>query len=316
MPFFRSHAGNLLSPWGGKSLFADKDGDGYPDHVGTTIVVSPDLKDSHVWAGVLNLVARIAFEVIAFQPPLVTARRSPSPSKSSFLIFPPGQTLPSGREKLFPAELWRPDRATAYLSGSSGKAMMALLNALATSGMKDHPPPSDDWCFLRITSSPLKIEVLDGKERLLGTFALPEISVGKTKGKQGSPALDLLNLVSSAGLYQSPQNNPRIRRLDAALSIGGFSLSTELGLSLCDFMARMVLEATEITLPMAFAGEAEGPGVIFRIRESSKKPVEIRLLAKKKGVATTYPGRGETQASGKCSEAMGPMGFLGRRSRL
>jgi hypothetical protein len=248
-----------------------------------TIVVSPDLKDSHVWAGVLNLVARIAFEVIAFQPPLVTARQSPSPSKPSFLIFPPGQTPPSGREKLFPAELWRPDRATAYLSGSSGKAMMALLNALATSGMRDHPPPSDDWNFMRITSFPLKIEVLDGKERLLGTFALPEISVGKTKGKQSPPAPDLLNLVSSAGLYQSPQNNPRIRRLNAALSISGLSLSTELGQSLCDFVARMVLEATEITLPMAFAGESEGPGVIFRIRESNRKPVEIIVLAKKRG---------------------------------
>ena len=283
MPLSKSLPHDLLAFWKGQFLFADKDGDGYSDHVGMTIVVSPDLKDSHVWAGVLNLVARIAFEVIAFQPPLVTACHSPSPSKSNFLIFPPGQTPPSGREKFFPAELWRPDRATAYLSGSSGKAMMAILNALATSGMRDHPPPSEDWSFMRITSSPLKIEVLDGKERLLGTFALPEISVGKTKGKQGPPALDLLNLVSSAGLYQSPQNNPRIRRLDAALSIGGFSLSTELGLSLCDFMARMVLEATEITLPMAFPGKAEGPGVIFRIRESNKKPFEIRLLAKKRG---------------------------------
>ncbi len=283
MPLLKSLPHDLLAFWKGKCLFADKDGDGYPDHVGMTIVVSPDLKDSHVWAGVLNLVARIAFEVIAFQPPLVTARQSPSPSKPSFLIFPPGQTPPSGREKLFPAELWRPDRATAYLSGSSGKAMMALLNALATSGMRDHPPPSDDWNFMRITSFPLKIEVLDGKERLLGTFALPEISVGKTKGKQSPPAPDLLNLVSSAGLYQSPQNNPRIRRLNAALSISGLSLSTELGQSLCDFVARMVLEATEITLPMAFAGESEGPGVIFRIWESNRKPVEIRVLAKKRG---------------------------------
>jgi len=57
MPFFKSHPDNLLSLWGGECLFADKDGDGYPDHVGTTIVVSPDVKDSHVWAGVLNLVA-------------------------------------------------------------------------------------------------------------------------------------------------------------------------------------------------------------------------------------------------------------------
>jgi hypothetical protein len=35
---------------------------------------------------------------------------------------------------------------------------------------------------------------------------------------------------------------------------------------------------------MAFAGQAEGSGVIFRIRESSEKPVEIRLPRKKKSL--------------------------------
>ena len=96
--------------------------------------------------------------------------------------------------------------------------MMALLNALATSGMRANWTPSEDWRFLRIPSfSPLKIEVLDENEGLLGTFALREKSVSKTKKKQDCPALDLLNLASSGGLYHSLKGNPRIRRLDAAL---------------------------------------------------------------------------------------------------
>ncbi len=263
---------------------ADNDGDGYPDHVGMTILVSPDLNDSHVWAGVLNLVARIAFEVIAFQPPLVRLGRRSSSSRAYLLILPPGEMPGSRKGKLFPAELWRPDRMNAYLSGSSRKAMMALLNALATSGTREHPSSPGNWSYLRIPSfSPLKVESLDDKERVLGTFTLLAKSVGKKKKKQDHPALDLLNLVSSGGLYHSPKGNLRIRSLDAALCIRGHSLSTEVGLNLCDLVARMVLEATDITLPMVFAGETEGPGVIFRIRESSKKPVEIRLLSERRG---------------------------------
>ena len=311
MPLLKCLPHDLLAFWKGKSLFADKDGDGYPDHVDMTIVVSPNLKDPHVWAGVLNLVARISFEVIAFQPPLVIARNFPSPSKKSFLVLPPGQTPPSGRERLFPAELWRPDRTTAYLSGSSGKAMMAFLNALATSRTRANSTPSEDWSFLRIPSfSSLKIEVLDENEGLLGTFALPEKSVGKKKKKQDHPALDLVNLVRSGGLYHSPKGNLRIRSLDAALCIGEFSLSTEVGLSLCDFVARMVLEATDVTLPMVFAGEAEGPGVIFRIRESSKKPLEIRLLAKKTGLPQRIQVQGKPKALASALRQWAQWAFL------
>jgi hypothetical protein len=61
---------NTFALWRGESPFTDQDGGGYPDHVELGIVVSPDLDDPFVWSGVLNLVARIAFEVIAFQPPM------------------------------------------------------------------------------------------------------------------------------------------------------------------------------------------------------------------------------------------------------
>ncbi|HYQ60351.1 MAG TPA: hypothetical protein VEP29_04835, partial [Desulfatiglandales bacterium] len=253
MPLFKSLPHDLFFLGKGEPFFADKDGDGYPDHVGLSIVVSPDLKDPHVWAGVLNLVARIAFEVIAFRPPLVIARRSVVSAEPCLMILPPGRLTLSSRQALSPAELRRFDGTTAYLSGSSGKSMMTLLNTLATSGMGANSIPSEDWRFLR-------------------------------KRSRVPTAPDLLNLADSAGLYHSDDGNPRIRRLDAALQIDGRTLTTELGLSLCDFVARMVLAATEITLPLAFAGEAKGYGVIFRVRESSKEPAEIRLLGKKRGL--------------------------------
>jgi len=137
------------------------------------------------------------------------------------MILPPGQP-PSGRQTLSPAELWQPDGTTACLSGSSGEAMMALLNALATRGNRPKSILSREWSFL------------------------------KRKSRTTS-APDLLNLAGLAGLYVSEKKDPRMRRLDAAFHIGGPGLSTELGLSLCDFVARMVLEATDITLPFTFA---------------------------------------------------------------
>jgi Zinc carboxypeptidase len=311
MTFSKRLSRGFLASWKGKPLFTDKDGDGYPDHVDMPLVVSRDLKDPYVWAGVLNLVARIASEVIALQPPLVVARRALASSRPGFMILPPGRTLRSGRRTLFPAELWRPDGTTAYLSGSSGKAMMALLNALATSVGRANSILSEDWGFLRITAfSPLKIEVLDDKERFLGTCALPKETVGRKKINRAHPAPDLLNLAGPAGLYLTQAHNPRMRMLDAALHLGGHTLSAEVGLSLCDLVTRMVLEATQITLPMAFARKAEGPGVILKIRESTEKPVEIRLLRETRGLPQRIHAEGQPKAMARALRQWAQWAFL------
>ena len=75
-------------------------------------------------------------------------------------------------------------------------------------------------------------------------------------------------------------------------------------------MARMVLEATDVTLPMVFAGKAEGPGVIFRIRESSKKPVEIRLLTKKTGLPQRIQIQGKPKALASALRQWAQWAFL------
>ncbi len=240
MPILRSLPDPLSAFWQGRFPFADRDGDGYPDHVGFSLVVSPDLRDPRVWAGILNLVARIAFEVMAFQPPLVLAGRSLPSNKPGVMILPPD------RQVLSPVELRRPDRVTAYLSGSSGTSMMAFLNGLATSGVRAKSMPSQSRNFLR-----------------------------KKPGVPSAP--DLLNLAGPAGLYHRDESHPRTCRLDASLHLCGRTLSPEVGLSLCDFIARMVLGATEVTLPLAFAGKPEGSETAFCVRETKSKPVDIRL---------------------------------------
>jgi hypothetical protein len=311
MTFSKRLSHDLLGLWKGKTFFADRDGDGYPDHVDMTIVVSPDLKNPHVWAGVLNLVARIAFEVIALQPPLVIARRSLTSLRPGFMILPPGRMPLSGRGPLFAAELWRPDRDTSYLSGSSGEAMMALLNALAAGGQRANPNHCEDWVSLRIRrASRFTIEALDAKERLLGTYALKKKTFGQNKTHKDHPPPDLLNLAGPGGLYQSQAHNPRTRRLDAALQIVGSTLSAEVGLSLCDLVTRMVLEATDITLPMAFVGTPEGPGVIFKIRGSSKQPPTIRLLRKTRGLPQGIQIEGHPKATASALRQWAQWAFM------
>jgi len=194
------------------------------------------------------------------------------------MILPPGQP-PSRRQTLSPAELWRPDGTTTYLSGSSGETMMDLLNALATKGTRPKSILSQKWSFLRRKS-------------------------------RTASAPDLLNLAGPAGLYVSGKKDPRMRRLDAAFQIRGPGLSTEVGLSLCDFMARMVLEATDITLPLAFAGEPEGPGVVFSIRESLENPVEIRLLAEKRGLSQRIRIEGKPKVLARALRQWGQWAFL------
>ena len=277
MPLLQSDPQDAFTFWKGRTLFADKDGDGYPDHMDLAIVVSSDLTDPHVWVGVLNLVARIAFEVIAFRPPLVIARRSVASAEPCLVILPPGRRPPSSRQALSPAGLWRPNRTTAYVSGSSGEAMMALLNTLATSGTGANSFPSEVRRFRR-------------------------------KKTAGPSAPDLLNLAGPAGLYHS--DDPRIRRLDAVLQIDGKSLSTEVALSLCDFVARMVLEATDITLPMAFSGEAEGSRMVFRVRESNNKPAEIRLIGEKRRLPPRIGLEGDPRDLAKALRQWAPWAFL------
>lgn len=264
MAFLKSRTDLVLPFWRGRSPFADTDGDGYPDHVDLAVVVSPDLKDPCVWAGVLNLVARIAFEVIAFQPPLVIARSSVPRDKPSLSILPPGRPTPSGRQPLLPAECWKSDDGTRYVLGTSGTAMMALLNTLAAKGIGAKP----------VLSEPRRC----ARE--------------KTKGLA---PLDLLDLANSACLYRRDESNLKLRRLHAALQIDGQTLSSQVGLSLCTFVSRMVLEATDLTLPMAFAGKVEGSRVVFRVRESANARVEIRRLGRRRGSAPCIQMQGNPE---------------------
>jgi hypothetical protein len=236
---------NLGSLFEGFPLLDDTDGDGYPDRVALKILVHPDMEDPFVWAGLLNLTARLAFEVIALRLPLLQRGIRPALQGNELIVYPPGRAAPGIKHKTLPPACSRRVSRTVYLCGASGKAMMGCLNGLAGIHGSANPRRSGSMPFDRAT----------------GTTDI---------------ALNLLNL---ACLYDIPALRPRARELKAILSIPRHKLSSLVGTALSDLVARMALEATELTLPLVFVGAPKKTGIVLRVQEEETERNDIRVLA-------------------------------------
>lgn len=231
----------------GATLFKDEDGDGYPDCISLRILVHPDLEDPLVWGGLLNLTARLAFEVLALRSPLLHKGIRITGEGPHLAVYPPGLKPKRVPIVHLPAVSWHRASDVVHLFGTSGEAMGDRLNTLALG---------------RST-----------RGRLPGATGIRNTSTGK-----GSPAFDLLDL---AGLYDASPTEPRARRLNAFFSLPEKKLSSRLGFALSGLVARLALEATELTLPLAAVGEPSGGGVVFRIREEKTGNHELRALSGK-----------------------------------
>ena len=68
-----------------------------------------------------------------------------------------------------------------------------------------------------------------------------------------------------------PADEPRGRCLNLKLLIDPLRLSAPLGMALSELVAAAVLEATDMTLPLVFAGEAPQTGLVLKISEQKPK---------------------------------------------
>ena len=284
----------------GDSIFTDTNGDGYPDSLDFGMVVPPTLADSHVWAGVLNVTARLSFEVTHLTLPFVHAGIAPSVSERNLVILRPGEGTSYCKEKLGWAEMWRMDPNVVYLAGSSGKGVMTLLNALAMGVNAGDSALPSEWKSLKINSAqPRRVEFFDREGRLLAghDLALDE-SQSRNKlnafpMKKFYPRPNLLSLAGEDGLYETSDGEPRARKLMAGFALDPGKLSPRLGLALAEVIARLVLEATEIRLPMVTVGEEFAQDVIFQVQEDTREKNEIRVLDSKGRRPSTILAHGE-----------------------
>ena len=269
----------------GGPVFTDTNGDGYPDSVNFGMVVSPTLSDPFVWTGVLNLTARLSTEVTHLTLPCVHAGIAPSISERSLVILRPGKATAYCKEKLAWAELWRMDPGVVYLVGSSGKGMMTLLNALSMGISSGDFSLSLGWKSLKINNDPpCRAEFYDQKGQLLAGHDLGlEVIQSQNKRnpfhqKKSYQRPDLLSLAGENGLYETPNGEPRARKLITGFALDRVRLSPQLGLALAEVIARIVLEATEIKLPMVTIDRELPHEIIFQIHENKNEKNEIRLL--------------------------------------
>lgn len=259
------HLDNLFQ---GAPLIQDTDGDGYPDCIALRILVHPEMVDPWVWCGLLNLTARLAFEVVALRLPLLQKGIRSTGNGPHLIVYPPGLQPRGLRSRTPPPACWHRESNALHLSGTSGPAMMDRLNALALG-------------------------------RRAKDLAPKATGIRNTAPGKRDPAFDLLDL---AGLYDASPTEPKKRRLNALFSLPTEKLGFPMGFALSGLVARLALEATELTLPIAGVGEPRGRGIIFRIQEENTGMNEIRILPAKRSNRRIFLLRGSAIPLAKAVE--------------
>lgn len=253
-------------------LFVDRDGDGYPDDLNLQLQVDPGLADPCVWIGIVNLAARLAFQVVALARPVVTGTGSRSWSGPIFTILKPGKALPGqSGETDAQAHLQRESDRQAWLGGSSGFLMMRELNRLATGEISDRPWQGAVAVMKRV----LKREHGAGARPAPAAETVPD-----------TVPLDLLRLGGAGGFYQAAADQPGSRSLRLVLQLGPEPLSFQVGRALANGIAWLALDATEIVLPLARVAEDErvnSAKVILQVRESGGRQSRLELLPEEPG---------------------------------
>lgn len=301
------HSLSLEQLFRGTSLFVDKDGDGYPDALNLKIIIPPSLKDPYVWVGLLNLTARLAFEVVAFDSPILQKGRTPQPGTQNLILDSPGGKGRFLAGDQAPAELYRAAQKTLYLRGSSAHDMMTLLNTLALGSPRTGRPLPPGWKRIAITAQPSKrVAIFDARGHCLAAHSLPQDplkrpveSRDQKSGQRRRHSLNLLSLVDDGGLFEKVPNNPRAITPRVYVQIENKELTPEIGLALSQIVSSIALYVTQIGLPLVYMGDPPRGDVIVKISEEDRERPEIRFLRPKKAGARTILLRGSSPSLAK-----------------
>lgn len=236
-------------------LFANIRKSGGFDGIDLGLVVSRNLKSPGVWSGILNLCARLCFETLSFDAPLIFQKGQTLEKKAHLFVDLHG---PGNGERV---SIEKTDTNQVCIRSASTQALGMVLNCLAISSL--HRPMDAD-------SGPDKsgIKALNPGDRLTGLytpqgiltgcqingrdmediFLNPAINGGKVK-KVSPPVFHALDFDS---LYKKEKIASTRQQLTMAWSLQCPSLSFDTGLALFDAISAMVMESTAIRLPLVF----------------------------------------------------------------
>ncbi len=248
-------------------IFLDTDGDGCPDRVSLFIGVPPRLDDRGMWAGILNLTARLAAEAVGLARPIVGPLGMAPSSGPSLLVYKPSPRHPAA------AEMTRLAADRVALRGHSPATLAALLHTLAIGG-SDPSSLFPDWAVVQSHARrPDRMRMLDRHGSCLAELRLRRPEATALRAQPGPTECDLLDVVRT--FYHSPDDAPTTRSLRLSVELAAESVAPQLGLALSEVVARIVLEATEIALPVATVGAPPAGGITLRVSGPVRGPARI-----------------------------------------
>jgi len=283
----------LFSLFPAPRIFEDTNQDGYPDRLGLAIEVDPRLDDALIWAQVVNLTARLAIEVTALDLPLVTPLRPGPVDLPTLVVLHPDPALDPA------AEIIHQKPETVTIRGRCPQTMARVIGCLALSAASGTVLPKN-WHTIRLADPESRVmEISHGRRGISGRICLPGVPapVKPGTGTAFSGNIDLFNPFGSA--YEVPPDEPRGRCLNIYLVIDPLRLSFSLGLALSDLVAAAVLEATDMTLPLVFAGAAPQTGLSLEISEQKPKRTggshQIRFFPRRGKHQSVILAQGQTR---------------------
>ena len=137
-------------------------------------------------------------------------------------------------------------------------------------------------CVYRVTGGRFKLETTLEKPWMSSTVAdesssacawLPRPRSSRSNGCRRRPWIFSNSTPASPAWLAE---DPRRRRLLLTLELDRRCVSAPVGFALADFITRAVLAATEIELPLAFAGRAARRGIVLRVRENGAERPGLR----------------------------------------
>lgn len=285
------------------ALFPDANGDGYGDDVELSVPVDKGLSDPFVWAGILNLAARLSFEVTGLSLPLVKKGGLQQGSSPQLIVERLRGDRQTRCEDPPRATLCRLSEKTLSVSGSSGRVVMKFLNLLAAGTEIQLTEIPRDWKTIHLiecNTSVLAIEDNLGNliaECPLEPTAFPIAREDRLpQGERTSAHPDLLNPTGPRGFYRQRPDLPRRQELAAGIALDPAGLSFEVGSALAGLVCRLCLETTDLRLPLAIVGKPSGRDLVLSVREEPVNGAEIRWSNRKRDANRVMVAAGESRA--------------------
>ena len=271
----------------GHDLWVDANSDGYPDRIDVRIQTGRRLTDPSVWAGIINLCARLAAQVTALQFPLVVGPQRRTASGCRLCIHSPKSS--SGPM----AEMRRVDEATVLVTGRNGAAMARLLTALALAVPEAAMPQG--WERVVFPAPQSQWQVWGHGGRLLAEGMLAEAALKPQDISDSTPESPLDLIDTDALFFETVAGAPRASALKLTIHIDTPALDGAVGRALAHLAARACLESTDIRLPLAAMDPLPGRGT--RIRVIGEAPLPGAPSLQRRGNEIVARGNGRRLAA-------------------